>query len=99
MKQRQPNMTKADMVNEIANRTGIGKAEIKIIIEEFLKLIKESLQAGMAIQLRGFGTFFRKRKAAKKARNISKNTMIEIPEHEAPAYKPSKEFAASLKEQ
>ena len=53
----------------------------------------------MAIQLRGFGTFFRKRKAAKKARNISKNTMIEIPEHEAPAYKPSKEFAASLKEQ
>ena len=71
MAQRQTNMTKADMVNEIANRTGLSKAEIKTIIEEFLQLIKESILAGMSIQLRGFGTFFRKKKASKKARNIS----------------------------
>ena len=99
MAQRRTNMTKADMVNEIANRTGLSKAEIKTIIEEFLQLIKESILAGMSIQLRGFGTFFRKRKAAKKARNISKNITIDIPAQEAPAYKPSKEFAAALKEQ
>ena len=99
MAQRQTNMTKADMVNEIANRTGLSKAEIKTIIEEFLQLIKESILAGMSIPLRGFGTFFRKKKASKKARNISKGTTIDIPAHEAPAYKASKEFASAVKAQ
>lgn len=97
MTQKQPNMTRADMVTEIAKRTGVSKANIKIVIETFLQLIKEAIQEGMSIQLRGFGTFFRKRKASKKARNISKGITIEIPAHEVPAYKPCKEFADSIK--
>lgn len=90
-------MTRADMFAEIAKRTDVSKADIKIVIETFLQLIKEAIQEGMSIQLRGFGTFFRKRKASKKARNISKGVMIEIPAHEVPFYKPCKEFADSIK--
>ena len=97
MTQKQPNMTRADMFAEIAKRTDVSKADIKIVIETFLQLIKEAIQEGMSIQLRGFGTFFRKRKASKKARNISKGVMIEIPAHEVPFYKPCKEFADSIK--
>lgn len=90
-------MTKADMVSEIASRTGLRKLEVKIMMDTFFELVKESIQEGMPIQLRGFGTFYRKRKAPKKARNISKGITIEIPEHEVPAYKPCKEFADSIK--
>jgi DNA-binding protein HU-beta len=49
------------------------------------------------VQIRGFGSFFRKQKASKRARNIAKNTSITIPAHEAPSFKPSKEFRDCLK--
>lgn len=93
----QKNMTKADIVAEIANRTGMNKADIRLIIEELMQLIKESLISGFSVELRGFGSFFRKKRASKKARNISAGTTIDIPEHEVPAYKPSKDFVNSIK--
>ena len=95
MAQNQKNVTKADMISEIASRTGLNKADV----ETFIALVKEAIAEGFSIQLRGFGTFFRKKKASKKARNISKGTTIEIPAHETPAYKPSKEFADSIRNQ
>lgn len=98
MAKRQKNMTKADLVAETANRTGFSKADIKVIIETFLQVIREAILMGIPVQLRGFGTFFRKKKAAKKARNIAKNISIDIPAHEVPAYRPSKSFVNSVKE-
>ena len=45
----------------------------------------------------GFGSFIVKKRAKKVARNISKNTTITIPEHNIPAFKPAKSFAAKVK--
>lgn len=97
MAREQKNMTKADLVTEIASRTGINQAEVKIIIEEWMQVIKESLLQGLSVQLRGFGSFIRKKRASKVARNISKNITIEVPAHEVPAFKPSKEFTNQIK--
>lgn len=97
MPKEQKNMTKADIISEIASRTGISKTDIRTIIEEFMQLIKESLLMCFTVQIRGFGTFFRKKRASKKARNISKGTTIDIPAHEVPAFKPSKIFISSIK--
>ena len=99
MAQNQKNVTKADMISEIASRTGLNKADVKTVIETFIALVKEAIAEWFSIQLRSYGTFFRKKKASKKARNISKGTTIEIPTHETPAYKPSKEFADSIRNQ
>jgi DNA-binding protein HU-beta len=90
-------MTKDDLVREIAARTGFNKADIKTIIETFLQLVKESLLEGMSVQLRGFGSFFRKKRASKKARNLAKGTTIDIPACEVPAYRPSREFVDTIK--
>ena len=49
------------------------------------------------VYLRGFGSFIVKKRAKKVARNISKNTTITIPEHNIPAFKPAKSFAAKVK--
>lgn len=92
------NMTKADLVAEIADRTGISKIEAQQAVETFMQVVKESIVSGASVELRGFGTFFPKKRAAKTARNISKGTTIVIPEHEVPAFKPSKIFANSLKD-
>ena len=59
--------------------------------------VKGSLQKGEEVTLRGFGGFFLKHRAAKTARNISQNTTLIVPEHDIPAFKPAKEFAASVK--
>ncbi|HKL95852.1 MAG TPA: HU family DNA-binding protein [Paludibacteraceae bacterium] len=90
-------MTKADVVNEIAKNTGISKDDVLKTVEAFMETVKTSLTREENVYLRGFGSFIVKRRAKKTARNISKNTTIIIPEHNIPAFKPSKEFAAKLK--
>ena len=59
--------------------------------------IKTSLTQKNNVYLRGFGSFIVKKRAKKVARNISKNTTITIPEHNIPAFKPAKSFAAKVK--
>ena len=90
-------MTKADIVNEIAKNTGISKDDVLKTVEAFMETVKVSLTKEENVYLRGFGSFIVKKRAKKTARNITKNTTIIIPEHNIPAFKPSKEFVAKLK--
>lgn len=90
-------MTKAEIVNEISKNTGIDKATVLIAVEAFMDTVKESLEAGESVYLRGFGSFILKKRAKKLARNISKNETITIPEHNIPAFKPSKAFSSRIK--
>ena len=90
-------MTKADIVTEIAKKTGVEKVQIQAIVESFMEEIKESMGRGENVYLRGFGSFIIKTRAEKVARNISKNTTITIPEHNIPAFKPAKSFVAKVK--
>ena len=62
-----------------------------------METVSESLVKNDNVYLRGFGSFIIKKRAEKVARNISKNTTITIPEHNIPAFKPSKSFIAKVK--
>ena len=90
-------MTKADIVSEIAKSTGVEKVQVQAIVEAFMESIKTSLTQKNNVYLRGFGSFIVKKRAKKVARNISENTTITIPEHNIPAFKPAKSFAAKVK--
>ena len=90
-------MTKADIVTEIAKRTGVEKVQIQAIVETFMEEVENSLSRGENVYLRGFGSFIIKTRAEKVARNIYKNTTITIPEHKIPAFKPAKTFVAKVK--
>ncbi len=91
-------MTKADIVAEIADKTGIEKVAVQTAVEAFMNSIKTSLKKGDNVYLRGFGSFIVKKRAQKTGRNISKNTTIIIPEHNVPAFKPAKTFVEVVKE-
>ncbi|MFH1004878.1 MAG: HU family DNA-binding protein [Bacteroidota bacterium] len=91
-------MTKSDIVTKISEKTGIEKEETKAIIEAFVSVVKNSMCEGKNIYLRGFGTFLIKKRAAKPGRIMSSNTIIMIPAHNIPAFKPAKNFANKLKE-
>lgn len=90
-------MTKADIVSEIAKKTGAEKVQIQAVVEAFMEEVKGSLANGENVYLRGFGSFIIKTRAQKVARNISKNTTITIPAHNIPAFKPAKTFVAKIK--
>ena len=90
-------MRKADIVNIIAEKTGIPKVDVLVTIESLFQEIKVQLSGGENIYVRGFGSFITKKRAAKIGRNIKKNVAVHIPEHYIPAFKPSKEFMAEVK--
>jgi DNA-binding protein HU-beta len=90
-------MTKADIVNEISKNTGIEKVTVQKTVEAFMETVKDSLQEGKNVYLRGFGSFVVKKRAEKTARNISKNTTIIIPAHNIPSFKPAKTFVSKVK--
>jgi DNA-binding protein HU-beta len=90
-------MTKAEIVAEIAEKTGIEKIAVQETVENFMKVIKTSMNKGENVYLRGFGSFVVKKRAQKTGRNISKNTTIVIPAHFVPSFKPAKTFTNSVK--
>lgn len=58
-------MTKADIVNEIAKRTGVDKTSVLSTIESFMDVVKDSLANDENVYLRGFGSFIVKKRAPK----------------------------------
>lgn len=90
-------MTKADIVKNISDQTGVDKTDVQMVAEKFMEEIKNSLQENNNVYLRGFGSFIIKTRAEKTGRNISKNTTIKIPAHNIPAFKPAKTFTEGVK--
>jgi DNA-binding protein HU-beta len=90
-------MTKADIINEISEKTGVEKLAVQATVESFMKVVKNHMSDGKNIYLRGFGTFLVKKRAEKTGRNISKKETIIIPAHFIPAFKPAKTFAERVK--
>lgn len=90
-------MTKAEVVAEIANKTGIEKTAVQQVVETFMGTVKNSLMKKNNVYLRGFGSFIIKERAQKTGRNISKGTSLTIPAHNIPAFKPAKSFMSTIK--
>ncbi|MCI6153637.1 MAG: integration host factor subunit beta [Bacteroidales bacterium] len=89
-------MTKADLVAQIAKRTGVERDEVLRVVETFMEVVKDEMAQGNNIYLRGFGSFVIRERAQKIARNISKQEAIVIPKHNVPSFKPSKVFSEML---
>ena len=63
-------MTKADIVGKIAEQTGMEKHDVQSTVEAFMRSIRDGLESGENVYLRGFGSFVVKTRAAKTGRNI-----------------------------
>ena len=90
-------MTKAGIVAKISDKLGMEKGDVQATVETFMNEVKNSLEGGDNVYLRGFGSFIVKKRAEKTGRNISKNTTIKIPAHNIPAFKPAKIFVEGVK--
>ncbi|MFC1529906.1 HU family DNA-binding protein [Gemmatimonadota bacterium] len=85
-------MTKADIVEQIAAKTGLTKTDTGLVVEGVLESLKEALITGETVEIRGFGTFKIKQRAARRARNPRTGEPVDIPEKFVPTFKPSREL-------
>jgi DNA-binding protein HU-beta len=91
-------VTKADVIAQISEKTGVDKGDVQQTLESFFTVVKDSLSDGENLYVRGFGSFINKKRARKVARNISKGTSMIIDEHFVPSFKPAKVFVEQVKE-
>ncbi|MBQ0163118.1 MAG: integration host factor subunit beta [Treponema sp.] len=89
-------MTKADIVEQISNETGVDKKTVLTVVESMMSTVKQNLVEGNEVFLRGFGSFIIKERKEKIGRNIGANTSVTIPAHNIPAFKPCKEFVKEV---
>ena len=85
-------MTKADIVNEIAEQTGLTKTDTALVVEGMLKSISNALVNGKNIEIRGFGRFKVKQRAPRTARNPRTGEAVPIPARKVPIWQPSDEL-------
>ena len=89
-------MNKQELVRKIADDTKMTQKEAAAVLEAALSRIEETVAAGEKVQLVGFGTFERKQREARTARNPKTGEPVEISAGFAPAFKAGKEFRETV---
>ena len=93
MSSKEGGMTKADLVDEIADRTGLTKKDVAETVDEFLNAVGRALVAGKHIEIRGFGTFKVRVRKARMARNPKNpDQPVSVPARRVPVFKVSRQL-------
>ncbi|NTU54194.1 MAG: integration host factor subunit beta [Chlorobiaceae bacterium] len=90
--------TKADLVNVIAQQTGLTKNETESVVDCLFESIIDSLKAGKRIEIRGFGSFNIRYKNLRQARNPRTGEKVTVGPKNVPTFKISKEFKHAVSE-
>jgi len=85
-------MTKADLVNDVANAAELTKKDAERLVEIVFESIIESLNQGEKIELRGFGSFRLRKREPRKGRNPKTGDKVDVPPKKVPYFKPGKEL-------
>jgi len=89
-------VTKADLVNAMAEKAGLNKADSEKALKAFTEVITDALKAGEKIALVGFGTFSVGERAARTGQNPRTKEKIEIPASKVPKFKAGKALKDAL---
>ena len=87
-------VTKKDLVEIVADETGLTQLDAKVVIEEFLDTIAEVLEEENSIEIRGFGSFYTKVSKARPARNIRTGEVVPLKKRVVPLFR----FSADLRQ-
>ena len=83
-------MTKKEIVKTISDETGLNQQQIKAIVQRTFDAIVKALEEDGRIELRNFGVFQVRTRAARKARNPRTGRTVEVPEKFVVTFKPGK---------
>ncbi|MDP3938928.1 MAG: HU family DNA-binding protein [Deltaproteobacteria bacterium] len=89
-------MTKPEVINELAARLGLGKAEVEKAVNGLLDVISDALKRGDKVNLVGFGVFEVSDRKERTGRNPQTGAEIRIPASKNPRFRASKLLKDSL---
>ena len=89
-------MTKADLVNSIAEKAGLSKADAEKALKAFTYAVTDAMKAGEKVSLVGFGTFSVGQRAARTGQNPQTGAKINIPAAKVPKFKAGKALKDSI---
>lgn len=91
-------MTKKDIVKTISDEIGMTQLKTKEIVQKTFDAIVVALVDQKRIELRNFGVFSVKKRAARKARNPRTGDRVEVPEKFVVTFKPGKEMEEKVRQ-
>ncbi|HIJ94556.1 MAG TPA: HU family DNA-binding protein [Desulfuromonadales bacterium] len=83
-------MTKAELINSVAEQAGLKKVDAEKAVTAFVASVTAALKSGDKLSLVGFGTFSTAKRAARKGQNPQTGKKIDIPAATVPKFKPGK---------
>ncbi len=89
-------MNKAQLIDAIAENSGLTKADSKKALDAFLKVTGEALQSGDRVSLVGFGSFSVTERSARMGRNPQTGQEISIPAKKVVRFKAGSELTNSV---
>ncbi len=89
-------MNKTDLINAIAEKAELTKADAGRALEAYLEAVQKSLEKGEDVSVVGFGTFTVRSRAARTGRNPRTNETIHIKASKVPAFKAGKTLKDAL---
>jgi DNA-binding protein HU-beta len=89
-------MNKAELVEAVAEKSDLSKADVSRAIDTMIDVIGKSLKKGDKVSLVGFGVFSVRKRAARKGRNPKTGAEIKIPAGKTPAFKAGKQLKDSV---
>ena len=89
-------MNKNELIDAVAERTGLAKSDAARAVEAVLGSVTDALRRGDTVSLAGFGAFVAKVRAARTGRNPRTGEAIAIAASRAPAFKAGKALKDAL---
>ncbi len=91
-------MNKKELVSMLAKSTGMQQGDVAAVVEGCFKTMADVLCRGERVTIRNFGSFSIRKRAARRARNLANQQMMEVPEHCVVDFEPSENFAKVIRE-
>ena len=89
-------MNKADLVNYIANKTGMTKKDVAAALDAMVDAVVSTVAKGQAVTLTNFGTFVSVRRKAGEKRNPKTGAPVKVPAKNVPRFRPGKQFRETV---
>lgn len=85
-------MNKAELIDALAEQAGLAKSQAEGALNALIEIVESTVAAGDKIQLPGFGSWERRERSAREARNPQTGETINVPAAKVPAFKPGQKF-------
>lgn len=90
-------MNKAQLIDQLAQRTHLTKSQSETVLDAALEIIQKTVSKGEEVKLVGFGTFTRLARKTRNGRNPKTGQSVVIPGGKIPRFRPGKDFKDRVK--